>query len=106
MLQRRTYERNCLLKTFRPDGVLQIYDMCCEHGKAIHARRQEFAERLQPEVAAYYRILSDDREQVEPHHKSELNERPFSEIPVEARQKDIVNEFTYDSGWPTATTWY
>ena len=76
-------ERNRLLKT-----------QLCEHGKAIHARRQEFAERLQPEVAAYYRILSDDREQVELHYKSELNERPFEEILLEARQKDIVNEFT------------
>ena len=88
-------ERNRLLKTRPDETMLQIYDMqLCEHGKAIHARRQEFAERLQPEVAAYYRILSDDREQVELHYKSELNERPFEEILLEARQKDIVNEFT------------
>ena len=66
----------------------------CEHGKAIHARRQEFAERLQPVAAEYYRILSGDREQVELHYKSELNDRPFEEVLLAARQKDLVNEFT------------
>ena len=88
-------ERNRLLKTRPDETMLQIYDMqLCEHGKAIHARRQEFAERLQPVTAAYYRILSGDREQVELHYKSELNDRPFEEILLDARQKDIVNEFT------------
>lgn len=88
-------ERNRLLKTRPDETMLQIYDMqLCEHGKAIHARRQEFAERLQPVVAEYYRILSGDREQVELHYKSELNERPFEEVLLAARQKDLVNEFT------------
>lgn len=88
-------ERNRLLKTRPDETMLQIYDMqLCEHGKAIHARRQEFAERLQPVTAAYYSILSGDREQVELHYKSELNDRPFEEILLDARQKDIVNEFT------------
>lgn len=88
-------ERNRLLKTRPDETMLQIYDMqLCEHGGVIHARRKEFAERLQPVVAAYYRILSGDREQVELHYKSELNERSFEEILRDARQKDLVNEFT------------
>ena len=88
-------ERNRLLKTRPDETMLQIYDMqLCEHGKAIHARRQEFAERLQPVAAAYYSILSGDREQVELHYKSELNDRPFGEILLAARQKDLANEFT------------
>ena len=45
-------ERNRLLKNMPDETMLQIYDMqLCEHGKAIHARRQEFAERLQPVAA-------------------------------------------------------
>ena len=44
--------------------------------------------------AEYYRRLSDDREQVELLYKSELNERPFEEVLRDARQKDLVNEFT------------
>ena len=88
-------ERNRLLKTHPDETMLQIYDMqLCEHGKAIHARRQEFAERLQPVAAEYYRILSGDREQVELHYKSELNDRPFDELLLAARQKDLANEFT------------
>ena len=77
------------------ETMLQIYDMqLVEQGERIHARRREFAERLQPVAAEYYRILSGDREQVGLHYKSELNDRPFAEILLAARQKDLVNEFT------------
>lgn len=88
-------ERNRLLKTEADETMLEIYDMqLVEHGNAVHARRQEYAERLQPVVAEYYRILSGDREQVELHYRSELNDRPFADILRAARQKDLVNEFT------------
>ena len=88
-------ERNRLLKMQPDETMLEIYDrQLCEHGRTIHARRQEFTERLRPVVAQYYRLLSDDREQVELHYKSELNERPFEEILRAARQKDLVCEFT------------
>ena len=66
-------ERNRLLKNMPDETMLQIYDMqLVEQGERIHARRREFAERLQPVAAEYYRILSGDREQVELHYKSEL----------------------------------
>ena len=88
-------ERNRLLKMQPDETMLGIYDrQLCEHGEAIHARRREFTERLQPIVAEYYRRLSDDREQVELSYRSELNDRPFEEILRAARQKDLVNEFT------------
>ena len=88
-------ERNRLLKNMPDETMLQIYDMqLVEQGERIHARRREFAERLQPVAAEYYRILSGDREQVELHYKSELNDRPFDELLLAARQKDLANEFT------------
>ncbi len=88
-------ERNRLLKMQPDETMLTIYDrQLVEHGNRIHARRREFATRLQPLVAEYYRRLSDDREQVELLYKSELNERPFEEVLRDARQKDLVNEFT------------
>ena len=88
-------ERNRLLKMQPDETMLTIYDrQLVEHGNCIHARRREFAARLQPLVAEYYRRLSDDREQVELLYKSELNERPFEEVLRDARQKDLVNEFT------------
>ena len=49
---------------------------------------------MQPVVEAYYRTLSGAREQVGLHYRSELNERPFGEILLAARQKDLANEFT------------
>ena len=88
-------ERNRLLKMQPDEVMLQIYDrQLVEHGEAIHARRREAAELLQPVVEAYYRTLSGDREQVGLHYRSELNERPFGEILLAARQKDLANEFT------------
>ncbi len=88
-------ERNRLLKTQPNEEMLAIYDhQLVEHGTVIHALRQEFTTRLQPVVAEYYRLLCEDREQVELHYKSELNERPLEEILRAARQKDLINEFT------------
>ena len=88
-------ERNRLLKMQPDETMLAIYDrQLVEHGTFIHERRRAFAERLQPLVAEYYKALSDDREQVTLHYKSELNDRPFAEILHEARQKDLVNQFT------------
>ncbi|MDE6623921.1 MAG: DNA replication and repair protein RecF [Alistipes sp.] len=88
-------ERNRLLKMQPEEMMLSIYDrQLVEHGEAIHSRRREFVERLQPLVAEYYRTLSGDREQVELHYKSELNDRPFEQLLLDARQKDFANEFT------------
>ena len=88
-------ERNRLLKMQPDETMLAIYDdQLTDYGTKIHAARQAFAERLQPVVAEYYRILSGDREEVELHYKSELGERPYDEILRAARQKDLVNEYT------------
>ena len=88
-------ERNRLLKMQPDETMLSIYDrQLVEHGEAIHTRRREFVERLRPLVAEYYRTLSGDREQVELHYKSELNDRPFEQLLLDARQKDFANEFT------------
>ena len=88
-------ERNRLLKMQPDETMLQIYDrQLCEHGRNIHARRREFVQLLQPVVAEYYRTLAADREEVELHYKSELNELSFEEVLRNARQKDLVNEFT------------
>lgn len=87
--------RNRVLKMQPDEEVLSIYDQqLIAHGMPIHAGRARLVERLQPLVADYYRLLSEDREQVELAYKSELNERPFEDILHDARQKDLINEFT------------
>lgn len=88
-------ERNRLLKVSSDEMMLQIYDrQLAEHGTYIYTRRREAVARLQPHVAGYYGLLAEDREQVELHYRSELDERPFEELLLAARQKDLVNQFT------------
>lgn len=88
-------ERNRLLKTGADPTMLDIYDQqLAAHGTLVHARRSEYVARLQPLVADFYRTLSNDREQVELHYKSELGETPFAELLRASRQKDLVCEFT------------
>ena len=88
-------ERNRLLKMQPDEVMLSIYDeQLAQHGEQIHARRKAVVEELQPLVAEYYRTLSEDREQVELHYKSELNESSMREVLQASRQKDLVNEFT------------
>ena len=88
-------ERNRLLKMHPDETMLAIYDrQLADHGTLVHARRQEYVARLQPLAGEFYSLLSGDREQVELHYRSELNDRPFDELLRAARQKDLVNEFT------------
>lgn len=88
-------ERNRLLKISSDETLLRIYDrQLAEHGAFIHARRREAVERLRPVVAEYYGMLSEDREEVELRYRSELAERPFEELLLASRQKDLVNQFT------------
>lgn len=91
-------ERNRLLKNgFGQEcgEILDVLDMqLALHGTAIHERRAQVVERLQPLVAGYYRALADDREQVELRYRSELNDRDFAEVLTAAREKDFANQFT------------
>ena len=88
-------ERNKLLKMHPDELMLSIYDeQLIEQGELIFARRKALVERIEPLVADYYRLLSEDREQVEIRYRSELEERSFREVLQGARQKDFANEFT------------
>lgn len=88
-------ERNRLLKISRDEEMLSVYDrQMVEQGEIIHRKRREITALLEPEVADYYRILSDDREQVQLEYRSELNDRPFGKLLLDAREKDFANGFT------------
>ena len=49
---------------------------------------------MQPLVEEYYKLLSEDREQVDVEYRSELAELPFGDILIRSRERDIVNQFT------------
>jgi DNA replication and repair protein RecF len=88
-------ERNRFLKSSSDEAMLQIYDMqLAEHGTRVHEMRKTIIERMQPLVAEYYRALSDDREQVDISYRSELSGTPLSDLLLQSRQRDIINQFT------------
>lgn len=91
-------QRNRLLKQpFSPAGeeLLGVLDeQLVRHGLAVHAGRARLVERLQPLVAEYYRVLSDDREQVEISYRSELDSADFAELLLRSRGRDIASGFT------------
>lgn len=88
-------ERNKLLKTQPEESMIEIYDrMLSDSGDAIYSRRREIIEQMTPLVEQYYAQLSEDRETVEITYRSELSERPLSELLLASRQRDLVNEYT------------
>lgn len=88
-------ERNRFLKISSDESMLEVYDaQLVAHAGVIHRRRAEIAERLQPVVAEFYAALSGGSEEVRLTYRSELNDAPFADILRDARQKDIVNQFT------------
>ena len=88
-------ERNRFLKGSSDEMMLQIYDMqLAEHGTRVYERRREVVERMQPMVAEYYRVLADDREQVEMTYRSELAEMSMTDVLLRSRERDIINQFT------------
>lgn len=88
-------ERNRFLKSSSDEAMLQIYDMqLSEHGTRVYEMRKTIIERMQPLVAEYYRALSDDREKVDINYRSELANRPLSDLLLQARERDIINQFT------------
>ncbi len=91
-------ERNKLLKQLRVSSFEELLTVIDQQlvplGEAICRKRAEAVATLAPDVARYYAVLSDDREKVELAYSSELLERPYAELLAEARQKDLINQYT------------
>lgn len=91
-------ERNRLLKQLQSPQqgeLLEVFDMqLAAHGRTIHAARAAAIEELRPIVADYYRIISDDREQISLDYRSELNDTEPEALLEASRPKDIANQFT------------
>ena len=88
-------ERNKFLKMSSDESMLKIYDMqLSEHGRVVYEQRREIIERIKPFVAQYYKVLSDDKEQVEITYRSELEQMPLIELLERSRERDIFSQFT------------
>jgi DNA replication and repair protein RecF len=88
-------ERNKFLKTSSDETMLQIYDMqLSEHGQTVYEQRRDIIDKMKPLVALYYKVLSDDKEQIEITYRSELEQMPLGELLLRSRERDIINQFT------------
>ena len=83
--------RNSYLKIGSDEEMLRIYDaQLAAPAEKIYRSRAEIIARMQPLVAEYYRALSDDHEKVELSYRSDLNDTPFEELLLAARERDRV----------------
>ena len=88
-------ERNKVLKMNPAEDMLLIYDqMLSASADLLYQRRTEIIAQMRPLVEEYYALLSDQREEVEIEYRSDLQSAPLSELLLQSRQKDFVNEFT------------
>lgn len=88
-------ERNRFLKCSSDEQMLLIYDMqLSEHGTRVYERRRDIVEEMRPMVEEYYRYLSEDREAVEIVYRSELEQMSMSDLLLQSRERDIINQFT------------
>ena len=88
-------ERNKLLKTSPAEDMLLIYDaMLSASADMLYKRRDEIIAQMRPLVEEYYAILSDERESINIEYRSDLQSASLSELLLQSRQKDFVNEFT------------
>ena len=88
-------ERNKLLKTNPSEDMLLIYDaMLAASADLLFKRREEIIAQMRPIVEEYYALLSDQRETIDLEYRSDLQSASLSDLLLQARQKDFVNEFT------------
>lgn len=88
-------ERNKLLKTNPSEDMLLIYDaMLTASADLLFKRREQIIAQMRPIVEEYYALLSDQRESIDLDYRSDLQSASLSDLLLQARQKDFVNEFT------------
>ena len=88
-------ERNKLLKTNPSEDMLLIYDaMLVASADVIFKRREELIAQMRPLVEEYYALLADQRESIDLEYRSDLQTSSLSELLLQSRRKDFVNEFT------------
>ena len=88
-------ERNKLLKTNPTEEMLLIYDaMLSASADLLFKRREEIVAQMRPLVEEYYAQLSTQRETIDLEYRSDLQTAPLSELLLQSRRKDFVNEFT------------
>jgi len=93
-------QRNATLKQFAAErsfnsALLETYNMQMEEAaNLIHQKRQTFLERFLPVFTDYYKVISEERETVDLHYKSQLNDQDFLMLMKAAEEKDRILQRT------------
>jgi DNA replication and repair protein RecF len=91
-------QRNAQLKhmfshEMNDSSLLDIYNrQMAEPAQFIHRKRMEFMDTFQDQTAANYSKISDDKEQIAIHYKSQLDENDFMESLLNNFQKDYFTQ--------------
>ncbi|MFI3285144.1 MAG: DNA replication and repair protein RecF [Rikenellaceae bacterium] len=88
-------QRNSLLKSGAEESMLAIYDLqLSENAQVIYNKRAEIISKIEPLVEHFYSRLSSERETISLCYASQLSGGNFSDMLLEARAKDRVQEHT------------
>lgn len=93
-------QRNALLKRFAVErsfnaSLLETYtQQMALAAPLIHEKRKQFLTDFLPIFSDYYKVISDDREQVRFQYKSQLNEQDFLNMMKAAEEKDRILQRT------------
>ena len=88
-------QRNAFLKSFRHPSeidttLLEVYNRQLLGPAAyLHQQRAAMVERLIPLFQTYYKVISGDKEQVDLHYQSQLNEGDLAHLFAESQEKDL-----------------
>lgn len=93
-------QRNKLLKDFAKNSSfdkdsLEIWDdQLIKYGIPVFEEREKFVKELIPIFQKYYRIISGDKETVSLQYRSDLQNEDFSNLLINAREKDQLVQHT------------
>lgn len=90
-------ERNTMLRNMAPSAsdLLEIFDeRLAAHAAVIHDRRSVLVERLRTLAERYYAALSGEREEVELHYRSDLNDSDMVSLLHRAKARDMECRYT------------
>lgn len=93
-------QRDALLKTFADSGRFEIHSLeiwdkqLADSGKIIFSARKKFLDDFIPVFQKYFRIISDDAEQVTLDYESQLNTCGFEKLLLESLVNDRASQRT------------
>jgi DNA replication and repair protein RecF len=93
-------QRNALLKYFAlnqlfDENNLRVYDeQLCELGSDIYRQREEFIEGFRPLLLEHYRLISENREEVDCTFVSQLQGGRLRDLLLEQQNRDLRVQYT------------